>query len=427
MTNLVTAMMILGGSMMSAHFNWQLQVRDQVRGGDAYVSNRSPRNTQTVSEIIAPSAQVRATFFNNQDLMLRYQPQMMNTYMSAQFAGGAGGWNGWSMLHRVNATYNLGRVETFRLTSIFNLTIGKLDTFNSDTLVDQSGLLPGVTGSLINYTNTTATVGVERLFARHWHLATQETIGLIKFPGGIQSIDFEYNPTFSSNGSGGSSEQLKALSRNTLSYDVNDAKSFNVMLELSDVSYADTATFFGIAPTLGFANAFNSLSNMTLRLGAMRYWTNPYPGVVEKSHWLAIFQFMLEHTFTNWGLPHLKGHLELSLLPFYNLQFSNLEPRTSVLGQLAYQFTRAWSLNGSLRFFTSEYWNFGHMRRLQRGHPQNIVIVNLSARYYPTKWIGIDFGGYISNRSFITGVQQPYRNMTEFYGLFGLTGTWQVD
>jgi hypothetical protein len=428
MTSFVAAVVALGGAVVSAQLNWQLQLREQVRGGDSYIAAQTPPNTQTISEIVAPGAQLHATFRNEQDLLIHYQPQLMDTYRSNGATTGTGGaWGGWTVLHRGVLTYGAGNPHRLRSTVALNLALGKLDTVNADVLVAQSGILPGTTGSIINYTNINLAIGVERIIDRKWHLTTQETIGLIEFPGASTTANFENNPGMTPAPGGGSSNQLKAASKNQVSYEFTERESANFTLELSDVSYEDTATYLGITPSLGYANAWTSLSAWTVRVGAMRYWTNPFPGIVERSKWLAVLQLTLDHTFTDWGLPRLKGHLALSVLPFYNLQFSNLEPRTTILGQLSYQFSQKWSGTGSIRAFTSEYWDFHQLQRLERGHPRNIGIVSVSMRYSPVRWLAVDMGGYVSERSFVPGVQQPYSLMQEFYALLGLTGTWDSN
>lgn len=428
MTSLVAVALAFGGSLLGAQLDYKLEVRDQFRGGDSHIASQNPPNTQTMSEIVAPGAQVHATFRNDQDLLLHYRPQWMNTYISNGAADGINGaWTGFSLLHRGTATYSVGDPHVLRMTSSFNASVGKLDAIQADTLVENSGLTPGQTGQTLNYTSYILVLGVEHVFLRSWHISTLETLSYVDFPGGSQTANFDNNPGLSPAESNASNIQLKALSRNQLTYDFSSRKSANFALELSDVSYEGTATYFGISPTLGFKNEWSSLSTFSARAGAMHYWANPYPGIVLAPKWLAILELTLDHTFTDWGLPKLKGNVKLTVLPFYNLQFSNLEPRTTLTAQLNYKWSQHWGTILGLRAFTSEYWDFHALIPLQRGHPRNIGILSLSVQYNPTKWLAVTGGGYLSERTFVTGVQQTYSLLQEFYGLVGVTGTWQVN
>lgn len=427
MSSFVAMALAFSSSLVSAQLDYKLEVREQFRGGNGHIANQTPPNTQTLSEIVAPGAQVHATFRNQQDLLLHYRPQWMNTYISDGASDGIhGAWTGFSLLHRGTATYSVGEAHTLRLTANFNLSVGKLDAIQADTLVEGSGLNPGQTGQTLSYTSYVLVLGLERIFFRSWHLTTTDTLSFVDFPGGSASADFENNPGLTPAPFGSSNIQLKILSKNQLTYDLSSRKSVNFSLELSDVSYESTSSYFGIAPSLGFKNEWTSLSSVIVRAGAMHYWTNPYPGIVLAPRWLAVLELTLDHTFTDWGLPKLKGHLILSVLPFYNLQFSDLEPRTTLTAQANYQWTPKWSTILGVRAFTSEYYNFHSLIRLQRGHPRNIGILSLTLQYNPNRWLAVTGGGYISARSFVPGVQQPYTLLQEYYGLVGLTGTWQV-
>lgn len=428
MTSFVAAALAFSSALVSAHIDYKLEVRDQFRGGDEHIASQKPPNTQTMSEIVAPGAQIHATFGNDQDLMLHYRAQWMDTYISNGATDGIhGAWTGFSLLHRGTVIYSVGDAHTLRLTSTFNASVGKLDAIQADTLVEGSGLSPGRTGQTLNYTSYVLVLGVERIVLRSWHIATTNTLSYVDFPGGSQTADFENNPGLVPAPQSTSNIQFKALSRNQLTYDFTAKKSANFALELSDVSYEATSTYFGVAPTIGFKNNWTSLSSVIVRAGAMHYWANPYPGIVMAPKWLAVLELTLDHTFTDWGLPKLKGNLKLSVLPFYNLQFSDLEPRTTLTAQLNYKWSPKWSTILGIRAFTSEYWDFHSLIRLQRGHPRNIGIVSLTLQYNPNKWIAVTGGGYVSERTFVQGVQQPYNLLQEFYGLVGVTGTWQVN
>lgn len=423
------AVLAFSAQLVGAQLDFKIDARDQVRAGERHTPNTQPANQLAVTDIIVGGIEGHGSFVHNQDLRLRYQPQGMNTWQWPSADGSSNHGRGWTVLHRGTLAYQAGDERDLRVVSTFNLTAGKLDTSLADDLVGGSGLLPGQLGQLIDYTNVNGTVGFIKRVGRAWRFASTETVGFISYPGSSSLNIFADNPGLATEaGAHGSGQsQFKVLSRNQVEYLLDEKQSLALVLELSDVSYPSTSTFLGISPSLAYQRAVSSHTKVMARLGAMKYYSNPYPGIIFAPKWLGVVELTGEHAFHNFGLPKLKASLTVSLLPFYYLQYADIEPRTTVLAQASYGLTRRLQGLLNFRYITMENISFSGYQKLQRGHPKNLMILSLGLRYDYRKFLSVTLGAYGSDRSYEPSGTLSYTKLMEIYGLVGLKGTWQTD
>lgn len=416
----------LGLAMYSQglHVDGKIGVRDRVRAGIIETRGAQGSKTLSISEIALPSVEVHGTFGQDQDLLLRYTPQFLNTYTSnfpgAPANGRPAAWAGWTQLHRGLLTYRIGEEHTLELVSTFNISAGKLDVGNPDALVVDSGFLPGAIGSLVTYINANATFAFKHRFGRSLRLTSLETIGIIQYSVGGAGNFFANMPELRIPNTQGNESQLRLISHNELEWLLDARNSLSVHADFSNVSYRSTASFPGVS----IGGAYNMLRAGPMQLrahaGVLRYWTNPFPGIFEKPRLLPMADVTLSYTFGAWHLPHLKANVLAGLAPFYNLQFSTIEPRTTILAQLQYELSRSFSVNGSFRLLSSVNWD-----PLRHGHPRNIMLVNGGFRYNYKTYVQVDLSAYVSGQTFQPSSTVGYTQLRQAYVLLGLQGTWQ--
>ena len=420
----VIAWLALAGQ--GVHFSGQVQFRNQARAGVIQTEGLSPSRNLSISEIALPSAQGKLKFGQHQEVFVRYRPQFLNTYRLTlpQTPLQPGAWAGWTTLQRLLLTYKTGQERQLEFYGQANVSAGKLDTGNPD-LVQESGFLPGALGQLVTYLNANAILQAKRTFGRSFRLLSVQTLSYIQYQVNGASGYFSSMPEIGSSQAEGNQSQFKLIAHQELEYIFDHKNSFFAGLDYSDVSYETTASFPAVTPTLGYGHRGAGPSQLKARLGFIRYWTNPFPGVFERPGMFPVADLTVSRTFGDIGLPRLKINGLVGLAPYYNLLFLSLEPRTTVLLQLQYSVLRDLDVRGSFRFLSSRYFNLQHWNQLQHGHPRNIILGSVGVVYHWRKILQVDLTGYGSEQTYEFSTTQGYTVLRQVYVLLGLQGTWQ--
>lgn len=417
---------LMGLLLQGVHFDWKLAAQEQVRAGDSYEPGVAGSNTISVSEIIAPSAQGHMTAVRGaQDLMLRYQPRFLDT-LQIMTQGGGRQWTGWSQMHRVLLQYQVGDESTVKLRTALNLAAGKLDVSEPDSLVAESGFLPGRLGQLVNYTNLNGNLALTHRMGRWLRLTSTETLGLIQYPAQPGIGYFSTMPNVTATGTTGNETQYRLDSKNEVELIINQQDSVFVDGEILDVSYQETASYPGFMITGGYGRTPTTLTHLRLDAGFMKYWVNPAPGIIKKPKFLPIASVIFDHGFVSWGMPHLTAHVVASIKPYFNLQYSSLEPRTTLQLQMTYAATKSVSVIGSARVLSSMVGGFKHWQQLPGGHPKNIFLLNVGVHYNWRDILVFDCNAYGSDQLYVASASSPYKEMRQVYVMLGLRGTWQT-
>lgn len=417
----------LAAASQGLHFSGNLTARNQARVG--LIETLGGRNSKSlaVSEIALPSAEGRLKFGDSQDLFLRYRPQVLNTYRHnlpwAQ--NNPGFWAGFTTLQRVLMTYKVGEEHDLEFYGQANLSAGKLDTGNPDALVTESGFLPGALGQTVSYLNASAILQFKKRFNRNLRLLSIETLGIVQYQISGGTGFFSQMPETGGTNTVGQQSQLRLIAHQELEYILNSRHSAFVGFDYSDVSYQQTASFPGITPTIGYGLRAAGPTQLKVRAGFIRYWTNPFPGIWEKPGMLPVADLAVSHTFTSWHLSKLRGNALIGIAPYYNLLFSSLEPRTTVMGQLTYSANRSLDVLATFRFLSSRYYNLKRWNQLQHGHPRDIVMGSVGLRYHYKKYLQIDLTGYATSQTYEASTTQGYTMLRQFYALLGVQGSWQ--
>ena len=423
---LASSLTLLGVMAQGVHLDWQLAVQQQVRAGESVTPGVAESSTVTVAEIVAPSGQLHLTFNRaKQDLLLRYQPRVLDTL---QYIPGGGGhsWSGWSAMHRVLLQYAVGEERSLELKAAINFAAGKLDTNEPGTAVEQSGILPGRLGSLIDYTNVRGTFALTHRLNRWLRLSSTQTAGIIQYPANPGLGYFANMPALTGATTAGNETQLRIGSREEAEVIVDARNSIFVDMEFLDVSYQETASYPSFIPAAAWTHQFSTVSKLRLHGGVMKYWTNPVPGIIKKPRFLTVADVTFDHTFLTSGLPHLSTHMTAGLAPFFNLQYSSIEPRTTVLLQLTYATTPSVSFTGSARLLSSVFAGFGGLETLPGGHPKNIYLLNFGVHYTYRDILTVDANAYASDQSYQASATQPYTELRQVYMMLGVRGTWET-
>lgn len=422
---LASGLTLVGLLCQGMQTQWQLAVQEQVRAGDSVTPGVAGSNTVTVAEIVAPSGQVHLTFTRaKQDLLLRYQPRVLNTFQYMP-TGGISQWTGWSAMHRALLQYGAGDEHNLELKASINFATGKLDTNESGTEVEQSGILPGRLGSLVDYTNVNGTFALTHRLNRWLRLSSTQRLGFIQYPANPSSAYFADMPALVSSNRGSNETQLRIGTRETAEYIVGQRDSVFLDLEFLDVSYQETASYPAFMPAVAYSHEFNSVSKLRLHGGVMKYWTNPVPGIIKKPRYLTVADVTFDHSFISLGLPHLSAHLTAGLAPFFNLQYSSIEPRTTVLMQLTYATTPHLAFTGSARLLSSVFAGFSGLQSLPGGHPKNIYLLNLGVHYSYRDILTVDANAYASDQTYQASATQPFSELRQVYMMLGVRGTWE--
>ena len=429
MAQLLQVAALLASCHAGAHVDWQLRGRNQVRVGLINTPGAAQANTISFTETGMPSGQMHATFAHGQDLTLRYQPRLFDVLRYSPPIGSVPAttlWTGLSVLHRVTLNYKAGEEHLVAFTGQLNLSLGKIDTGDPSTQTLESGLLPGQLGTLFNQTNLNAILTFKHRPHRNVRLMTQETLGLIQYQANQAQGYFANMPQLQSAKGGSNQTQLRLFVRSEFEYLLGPKSSLFADVDLTDVSYQDTASFPAFAPSVGFGTSWAGPGKLKVQAGFIKYWVNPLPGIYEKPSYLPTANLTVSQTFAAIGLPKLTANGVLSVIPYYNLQFSSLEPRSTIMAQLNYAFNRQWSVLGNFRLLSSRYYNFKRWNTLQRGHPRNIMLGSIGVRYNWRDILGFDLTAYGSNQTYQKSSTMSYSQMRQAYVMFGLQGTWQT-
>jgi hypothetical protein len=415
------------GARLAYRYFRYTRTRNQARVGLIETLGARSSKALALSEIALPSAEGRLKFGDSQDLFLRYRPQLLNTYRHnlPWAANNPGKWAGWTTLQRVLLTYRVGNEHDLEFFGQANLSAGKLDTSNPDALVAESGFLPGALGQTVSYLNASAILQLKKRLGRNVRLLSVETLGIVQYQISGGNGYFSQMPETGGANTVGEQSQLRLIAHQELEYLLNARHSLFAGLDYSDVSYQQTASFPGISPMVGYGFRGAGPTQLKIRAGFIRYWTNPFPGIWEKPGTLPVADLAVSHTFTSWRLPKLRGNALVGIAPYYNLLFSSLEPRTTVLGQLTYSVSRSFDVLSTFRFLSSRYFNGRRFVQLQHGHPRNIVMGSAGLRYHWKTYLQVDLTGYATAQTYEPSTTQGYTTLRQFYALLGLQGSWQ--
>lgn len=443
--SLLHAATVLLWTHAGAHLDWQLAAREQVRLGlinTPALASRvggSPSLTQpsvlNVSESVMPSGQVHATFGNRQDLLLRYQPRIYDNLrynLPARGVPGSGSWLGWAAMHRVLLTYRAGEERTVAFDGQFNLQVGKQDTGDPEFLdqndvgnVSDSGLLPGRLGQLFDSLRLMGVFGLKYRPTRDIRLSTQETLGLMQYRTSQAQGAFAAMPSLQGGLRPGIETQLRLYVRNEFEYLLSARHSLFADLDLTNVSYHQTASFPAFSPSVGYGTSWAGPGALKVQVGFIKYWVNPLPGIFEKPHVLPTANLTFAQSFARVGLPKLTGNVLMGIAPYYNILFSDLEPRSTITTQLSYGFSRELSLMGTFRLLSSRIHNLRRWNTLQRGHQRNYMLASVALRYNWRSILDFNVSVFGSSQSYQYSATVPYTQMRSLYVITSLQGTWQ--
>jgi hypothetical protein len=417
MTSLV-AILALRTLCVTSQTTFQIDVRQSERGGITRlpITGQETQQIQSLLVVLSPGIQVSGKYSNSQTLLLRYSPQMM----------GRVGANFWPprLVHNVNLAYGIGSENDLRLTVGATVTKGQLDFLSG------SGAIPGLenligqqpTGQAIGITQYSGFMGLAKQLNRFWKVSTLETANYIAtngadtasfLTGDFEPLDRSLPATIQT------SEQF--LSKNALEYRPNDKSTFTFDVTLSAVAMSAMGTYLGVMPTVGWDTQLTALTGLKIRGGVFKYWLNPYPGIFNKPEYLPTGEVTLDHTFSDIGLPRLKGSLSIISAPFYNVFRGYMVPRTQIRAELRYAFTHSLEGHVTVRDLLYEMPGFD----LRRGSEKNLTVGNVGVRYKQSRWLAFDGALYSSLRSYVPASTLPYDSMQEFYFLVGVTATWQ--
>lgn len=426
---LAQGLSLIGLLAQGLHLDWQVSAQEQVRAGDSVIPGVAGSNTISASEIISPSVQGHLTAQRGeQDLFLRYQPRFLDTFEYIPQAGHF--WTGWTQMHRVMAQYQVGNERDLKLRTIVTFAAGKLDltepsVAGPDGLVMESGFMPGRLGQLINYTSVNGTLSLTHRMGRWLRLSTTETLGFLQYPATAAIGFFGNQPGAKQSGPVGNETQYRINSRNEVELILGQKDSLFADGEVLDASYRETASYPGFMVTGGYGRKPSPLGHLRVDAGIMKYWTNPAPGIILKPKFMPIASVTFDHTFVSWGMPHLSAHVIASIKPYFNPQFSSVEPRTTLQLQLTYAASKRLSVLSSARLLSSSVGSFTHWQNLPGGHPKNIFLLNVGLHYNWREILILDCSAYGSDLLYKASATNPYAELRQVYVMIGLRGSWQ--
>lgn len=443
-TSLLQVAALLVSCHAGAHLDWQLAGRGQVRGGlintpsqrlSSGTSSLTQPNVVNFSASLMPSAQLHGTFADEQDLLVRYQPRLYDSLRYTPAGGGApsqADWTGFAAMHRVLLTYRAGNERQLAFNTQLNFQVGRQDVGDPENLdqtdlgnVSDAGLLPGRLGTLFNYTNLMGIFALKHRPSRYLRISTQETLGLMQYRTGQSLGYFAAMPNLRGGTGAGLETQFRLYVRTELEYLLDSRSSLFADLDLTNVSYHQTASFPAFNPSVGYGTSYAGPGRLKVQAGFLKYWVNPLPGIYERPGYFPTLNLTLSQTFSQIGLPKLTANVLLGLAPYYNILFGNLEPRSTVTVQLNYALTRELSLMGTFRGLSSKYHNLRRWNTLQRGHQRNYILASVAMRYNWRNLLDFNFSVYGSTQSYQYSATVPYTQMRSVYVITSLQGTWQ--
>jgi hypothetical protein len=157
------------------------------------------------------------------------------------------------------------------------------------------------------------------------------------------------------------------------------------------VNFQSLGTYVAIMPTGTWALRRSSALQMDARLGILRSWLNPYPGVFERAQNMPVFELITTQGLNTIGLPRWSFSGELSQMPFYDVVTGLLVPRASITLQLTWAPISRFSWQFSVRDFTPKLWFFTD-NILPHGYTKNILVAGTQANYKINRYVSLNSG-----------------------------------
>ena len=430
---------LLQSLLLASTFDLKLQADAQVRGGynqtpfitgidSAPLLNATGNGTGSAqfNTVLTPAATfgIKTPRFN---LTLGYQPRIFVDMASIATVAP-------TVFHRAALQLAWGRPQDWQVTGGADISVGGLDFGQAGQLAGEfsGSLRPGANSGALGYVSSSAFVKADDYIGTAWHLQSAQSVGRMSTPPVVSA---NYTQTSSGdlftlqNGSTAPPLQSQARvdSKWLVGYRVNSSHELSVDVLGNITSFQSTATFLSLTPSVGWLSDVSMYDKLSITLGVMKYWTNPFPGRYLNPVYNVVGQLDYQHRFTDFGLPNLTGSMSIGETPYYDIIYGQIQPRGTASLALGYDFSREWKARLQVRDYTQLYWDGRRVRPLGKGRDKNVIVGNVEVNYVLSQNLDFKVGIFGLNRWIVPSGTLPYSQLREYYGFVSVTGTYDVD
>ncbi len=317
------------------------------------------------------------------------------------------------------ADYLLTLTPTLSLGGIGASGLGTLSTAVSPATVASK---PGTTNTANgSYASAAVQARLDHPINRGWAWDSVALASLLMTPE--QFVDT--SGTINANGA-----LVQSLTRgdwlNEWHYRIN---SENFIIYTAQLGWVDftTASYSTVLASVGWDGQLSKATQLHTRVGLMEYWTGNFARQYNLRSSLAILEVGLTHTFTDWGLPRMRGGVSAIVGPYVDIVFGTLEPRTTIQADLAYEFNRSLTGTLQLRDYTEEYFNGKSWRPVPVGHDKNVAIVQAQLKYKYKSWLSYSLGAYSLLRWLVPSNTDPTQQVQDYFVFVGAEGAYDLE
>ena len=436
MTLLFTAL-YLHSAMLASPAELQLKGEVQLRSGyshspfaaspDAAPLLNAPVNqasSYTAYVIASPGAELRLRG-RGVRFQLTYSPRL---FISLQEVTSTAP----TVFHAANFLLTLGQPHDWLVTIGGSVSAGGIDYGQGGQVLREFvGAVRAGTGTPPLSTFTLgAFVGAERSLGRAWKFSTLESVN--KFGSPTTSTQAAQPlPTTDPNVVAAAPISLQSMqraeTRNTLTYRIDSEQSVMVGADASFVEFPGINTYLGVTPSLGWQGGIGKLTDLTLKIGVMKYWINPAANHYAQVRYMSVFEASVQRSFADVGLPRLSGRLSVAEGPYYDIIFGQLFPRGTATASATYAFSQKLEGRVELRDYTEAYFDGSRFVPIQKGRDKNVAILTTQLKYKYSPWLSYTGGIFGINRWIEPSAAVPYTSLQEVYLFLGVTGTYDVE
>lgn len=283
---------------------------------------------------------------------------------------------------------------------------------------------PGTDATTSNgsYASANIAVRLDHPFNRDWRFSTTELGSYMRTPGGGDTTD----GTIAASGSLVQSTR-RAESLNELHYRINSESELLYTGQVGWLEFPATASYASVLLSMGWDNQLSKRTKLHTRLGLMEYFTGAVPRQYNQHHFLGVLELGIEHTFSDWGLPRLRGGLAFAEGPYIDIVFGRLEPRATLTADVAYDFTHLLTGTLQVRDYTEEYFDGTRFTVIPLGHDKNVTIASAQLKYKYKSWLSYQGGLYSIFRWLVPTATDPTSQIQEYFFFVGAEGAYDLE
>ena len=364
----------------------------------------------TYNLVVTPSGEVRWRA-RSQEYALSYGPRLFLNMAQLDTSP--------TIYHIISARALVGRADRVLLTLNPSLTIGGLDLGGAGSPAGSlysGSTRPGTVGGIpSSYVSANLQGKIEVPLARRLRLSSLELFAIARSP---ENPELPATP------------QGLPIAGNLL-YNMTRFDSLNELivpggggtwrLQLAPgwTNFPATRSYVTLLPAVAWQRPVGRGGTLNARLGAFLYRTGVLPGLFTYSQATAIVEAGITQSLAALGLPRLRGGLSLVMGPYWDPLYGLIEPRTTLTGNLSYDWTRFLSTQLQVRYYTGRYFNF----YVPPGHDLDVVISTLTLRGQLSRFVSAQLGGYTINRRLVPSRTDVTDSANDYFVFLGLDGT----